>query len=363
MEVNVAAGVPWNELMLQDSLQGSMEVFIEFIKQGQMNSRDHMGSTLLHLVARSGNVEKVEKLLEHGASTFLKDLHGLLPLHVASIHGHAKIVQLLLNKGCDVNVSSDAKLTPLHCAAQNGKSEVVRLLLQNGASLDPQNCYSQTPLMLAVCESHEEVVRLLVEAGSDLFVRDKTSMSIFHLAVVKSSSVCLQILLEKVKSGRLLDLTNIHGMSPFHSALMKLINQRDSYNEMLEKLKMLIKAGTSPRPQQVSRSFHMKKSAHDLQTLVMIGNVDAVSLILQVNSRKNIHKEVSSVSSELNGGRIQSASKDMAGLLQSYVSNVDRLQHLCRMVIRDNMDPGNQNICQLPLPQNLKNYVAFSDLC
>ncbi|XP_061182490.1 ankyrin-1-like [Saccostrea echinata] len=362
MDVQIGRDVPINELMSQDSPEDIKDVVCQLISQGAINSRDHMGSTPLHIATKCGNVEMVEKLLESGASVFEEDLRGFLPLHVASTQGHTKIVQLLLNKGCNIDKSSAAKFSPLHCASQNGKSDVVSLLLQRGASLDPQNSYGQTPLMLAVSEGHEEVVSLLVDAGSDLNMRDKSTLSVFHHAVNKSSPKCLQILLTKVEKGKMLDHTNIHGLSPFQLALTKFINQPESHSEMLEKLKMFIKAGASPRLLDRPRTFHMMKSPSVFEKLVVSGNVDVVSLILQTNIRQNIHKEVDRVFSSLKDGNIQSASKDMAGLLLNYLSNVASLQHLCRMAIIGNIEPGYQSICQLPLPQNLKNYLQFSDL-
>lgn len=117
-----------SEILSVNPLLSSMDSIQEVIDQGTINSKDHMGSTLLHRAAREGHVEIVEKLLESGASIYLEDLYGHLPLHVASMSGHAKIVQLLLNQDCDaLDKMSSTKLTPLHCAAKEGKLEVVKL--------------------------------------------------------------------------------------------------------------------------------------------------------------------------------------------------------------------------------------------
>lgn len=353
-----------SDIVSGNPLLSSMDSIQEVIDQGTINSKDHMGSTFLHRAAREGHVEIVEKLLESGASVCLEDLYGHLPLHVASMSGHPKIVQLLLNQDCDaLDKMSSTKLSPLHCAAKEGKLEVVKLLLERGASLNVQNSYGHTPLMLAVSEDYIDVVRLLVDAGADLFVRDKSTLCVFHLAISKGSPRCLQVLLDKVAQGKLLDHTNIHGLSPYQSALVKLVTYSDSYTEIFEKMKMLIKAGASPRLAESPRTFHMMKVPSVFEKLVISGNVDAVSLILQTNVRKHILKEVSGTLIKLTKGTINSASKDMEGLLQDYLGDVGSLHHLCRMVIRENIDPRYQSICQLPLPQNLKNYLAFSDLC
>lgn len=329
-----------------------------------VNSQDPMGSTLLHTAAKDGDVESVEKLLESGASIYLEDLYGHLPIHVASSNGHAKIIQLLLNKDCDVDRMSATKLSPLHCAAQKGREEVVKLLLQRGASLNVQNSYGHTPLMLAVSEDQADVVRLLVDAGADLFVRDKSTLSVFHLAISKGSPRCLQILLEKVTQGKLLDHTNIHGASPLQSAFAKLATSSDNYGETVEKMKMLIKAGASPKLAEAPRTFHMMRLQPSvLEKLVISGNIDAVSLVLLTNPRQHILKEVKSVFAKLTSGNLQAASEDISRLLQHYLGNVASLHHLCRMTVRENIDPGYQSICRLPLPQNLKNYLTFSDLC
>lgn len=74
------------------------------------------------------------------------------------------------------------------------------------------------------------------------------------------------------------------------------------------------------------------------EKFVISGNVDVVFLILQINVRKYILKEVSGILIKLIKGIINSVFKDMEGLFQDYFGDVGSFYYLCRMVIRENID-------------------------
>jgi ankyrin repeat protein len=60
-----------------------------------MNIRDHMGRTLLHMAAYSGHARMVEMLLSHGADPKAKDESDKTPLDYAQEAGFVDIIQLL----------------------------------------------------------------------------------------------------------------------------------------------------------------------------------------------------------------------------------------------------------------------------
>ena len=78
---------------------------------------------VLH-AARSGNINNVRLLLQHGA-----EINNMVILHAAS-NGYIDIVRLLLQHGAEIH-----NLTVLY-AARKGYTDIVRLLLQHGAEID-----------------------------------------------------------------------------------------------------------------------------------------------------------------------------------------------------------------------------------
>lgn len=58
------------------------------------------------------------------------------PLHVAASMGQIELAEVLLEHGADVNSRGDSGQTPLHYAAKEQNTEVVRTLIRHGANLE-----------------------------------------------------------------------------------------------------------------------------------------------------------------------------------------------------------------------------------
>ena len=68
-----------------------------------INNLDEEGFSLLHLNAKDGNAEIVQKLIEDGADIEIKDRkHGSTPLLWACQNGHTNIVKILLQNGANI---------------------------------------------------------------------------------------------------------------------------------------------------------------------------------------------------------------------------------------------------------------------
>ena len=91
------------------------------------------GSTALHFAARRGN-EQVAELLVHHAKVDVnsKDSVHMTALHLACISGNAVISRMLLKQGADIRAKSTELMTPLHTAVYHGNSEVAALILRAG---------------------------------------------------------------------------------------------------------------------------------------------------------------------------------------------------------------------------------------
>jgi ankyrin repeat protein len=96
-----------------------------------VNSRDNMGRTLLHMVPLMAvligdsrlpklallQLNKAEILANFGANVNAKDSVSWTPLHYVSRLGLINIVKLLLERGADPNAKGSIGETPLHLAS------------------------------------------------------------------------------------------------------------------------------------------------------------------------------------------------------------------------------------------------------
>ena len=120
----------------------------------------------------AGDLTRIARLLEEGASLEAVDKHGRTPLKIAADKGAAATVAFLLDKGTDVNVMSDGE-SPLHSAALRGNQDVVRVLLDRGGNPNQRDANDKTPLFSAVVNGDAEVITMLLVHGADINARMK----------------------------------------------------------------------------------------------------------------------------------------------------------------------------------------------
>ncbi|KAL3480534.1 ankyrin repeat-containing domain protein [Aspergillus californicus] len=176
-------------------------------------------STLHHAV-KSGNLETVELLLDHGADLNAKSSDGdfthleyeaLTVLEYAALTGHLEISNLIISRGSKITepllgcaafsgnvdlvracLSKGAPLngcdwenrTALHQAAIEGNIPIMKLFLEAGAQLDKRETrFGQTALLFAVQERRFEPIRLLLDYGADVDCPDSAGYTPLHVVV------------------------------------------------------------------------------------------------------------------------------------------------------------------------------------
>lgn len=166
---------------------GDQEGLERALREGYEPDAMCRGLGALHELAKSGPVELLAPLLEHGADLELrcqayihKHKHlwsGATPLFVAVNARRLELVLALLQRGADPNARDDRTLGMLHLAALLGDAPITRALLEGGARVNlrihqrhgPFGCSGgDQALHCAVRGRRFEIVRLLCEAGAEL---------------------------------------------------------------------------------------------------------------------------------------------------------------------------------------------------
>jgi ankyrin repeat protein len=119
----------------------------------------HCGPQLLADVARL--------LLEHGTDINARDDVGATPLHLAANYGRVGVMRVLLKHGANVGTEDYEGRTPLHLAAEKGRVEVVSVLLDNGANVAAEDNEGRTPFQIASANGEDEIMTLLSERGAE----------------------------------------------------------------------------------------------------------------------------------------------------------------------------------------------------
>jgi hypothetical protein len=108
-----------------------------------------------------GDEKAVRYLLERGADINLRDKLGRTALHLTIRPAHVETLKLLLEYKADITIKDNDGNTPLHLAVLRQNEEITKILLEKGAPLDIRNNKNETPLDLAQKQKNQKFVELL----------------------------------------------------------------------------------------------------------------------------------------------------------------------------------------------------------
>lgn len=141
---------------------GVVEVLLN--QGADVNARGNRETPLIGAAGNS-NPAVAELLLAHGAQVNVQNPSGVSPILKATTAGNVELVQRLLEHGVDLSLSVNRKI--MSEAIDNGNPSIVQLLVDHHAYLGPQNTYDLTPLMRALQKNNLAVFKTILKSGFD----------------------------------------------------------------------------------------------------------------------------------------------------------------------------------------------------
>ena len=136
----------------------------------------------MHVAARENKVEEMQNLIVTGKYDINeKDFMKRTPLHMASWAGNVEIVKLLIRSKAKTDAIANDNFTALHFATN---VEVIKQLVKSNKALLHTRVSkgNKTALHIAVSKGNIEIVQCLIDLGSDVTAKTSSGQSCLELA-------------------------------------------------------------------------------------------------------------------------------------------------------------------------------------
>lgn len=285
--------------------------------------------TVVGLAVKSGNLAKIQFLLDSGANINYQRPHGYDVLidamygrNIAKDRNLLPILSLLLERGAKVDGISSHKETALRRSSYEGRFDAVQLLLKAGCDCQQ---LEWTPLMHAIVFGSLEDVNNLLDQNANLSVRDYWQRTPWLLSIQTGDLDKVKLLLA---SGANLNDRGIGGKTPLMFAIE---------NDHVEVLKWLIAEG-----------FDIEATNEDDTTPLIVaaemGATDCVRILLEAGADPK-------KTNDFNQKAINSASN--MSIVRMLVSVGEDLSEIAEEMRSSLTEVGN---CELQISQ--KQYLA-----
>lgn len=145
----------------------------------QVNLKDELGNTPLHLALNNGKEEISKLLVERGSDIHARNSFLETPLHKAVDKNNLPMTDFLIARGAVPEDRDKDGQTPFMLAARNtGNVEIGMVLIRNGADKNAPDKYQYMPLNWSAYFNNKEFTDFLLDQGADF---DTTSGKDFHM--------------------------------------------------------------------------------------------------------------------------------------------------------------------------------------
>jgi hypothetical protein len=129
-------------------------------------SAQQLPKKTLNQAVVDGDIDQVKSEISAGADVNSKNRMSWTLLHIAIQNRQTEIITLLIDKGADINAKDNRGRTPLHFAVETGQKAVIEQLIAKGAEINVMDGRADNALSLAKKKNQKEIVDLLVKNGA-----------------------------------------------------------------------------------------------------------------------------------------------------------------------------------------------------
>ncbi len=256
-----------NALLLSAPYDSEFKLLNFFVSKGlELKSTDANGNDAFNYVAKTGNIDLMNKLLDKG-------IKGNDQAYVFAAYGTRgktnglEVYKFLEKKGLKPNTTNHEGISPIHVLAARSKdTEVIKYFLDKGLSVNAEDHNGNTPFLNAVSRNDLSIIELLFDKVENIDQANKKGETALMLAVQGNSTDVVKFLLEKEANVKLVDAD---GNNLVYYAINGYSNR--SKEIFPKKLEILKAAGLDLKTQQRNGNtwYHLAVEKNSLELLKM----------------------------------------------------------------------------------------------
>jgi ankyrin repeat protein len=187
----------YGEALVSYADTGNADSMAVMLKLGaNVNFRDNIQRTALHIAAEEKHPEALKLLLENKADVTLVNQFKQTALHLALRAGaEMPIISPLLDAGSPVNGKDTHGCTPGYYAARTGNAAAIEALNEKCADMRIADKKGATPLMVATGLGHDAAAEALTRLHCALNAQDHSGMTALMFAAVSGNAKLVKLFL------------------------------------------------------------------------------------------------------------------------------------------------------------------------
>ncbi len=195
------------ESALNAAIQDSdMKTIKALAEKADINFKDGLGNSPLHLALQKKNEDVFNFLLEKGADVNASGTSGKITnqsvLYLAVTRGRDDLIPKLLEKGANPNAADNSNATPLQevCIGSTASFETAKLLIGKGANPNTQDNKGNTALIFIAANkeiaavTRVEIVKLLLANKADKSLKTSNGKTALDWAKESGNSDVVSLL-------------------------------------------------------------------------------------------------------------------------------------------------------------------------
>ncbi|KAL1527097.1 hypothetical protein AB1Y20_015780 [Prymnesium parvum] len=267
-QVNAAdrwGGTPLRDAVRQNHRKVAM---LLFKANGNLNYDEAAAAGELCELARQGDADRLQLLIDCGCSVDAMDYDDRRCMHLACSVGNKIIVKRLLNAKAAINCKDRWGGTPLNDAIREGHLDLAEEIIKFGGTLEMDDLQASAELCELAREGKLERVHLLLEGKANIDAADYDRRTCLHLAASTGNLLVVQSLIHRKAN---ISVKDRWEGTPLADAI------REGHNEVA---KLLIRSNAD-------LGFDEDKSAGTLCELARQGNMTMIHVLLSAGCDPN----------------------------------------------------------------------------